>query len=405
MKTLYIECAMGAAGDMLAGALIELLPDKAAFIARLNSLGLPGVHMSAESAVSCGLAGTHFRVTVHGEEEHSHDCHAGEEHHHEHHHHHHHSSPADIDAILSGLDLPEKAKNDAQAVYSLIASAEARAHGTEVAHIHFHEVGSLDAVADVAAVCLALAELRPERIVASPVRTGYGFVHCAHGVLPVPAPATAYLLEGVPCYAGDIEGEMCTPTGAALLKYFTQEFSQRPAMTIEKSGCGMGTKDFGSAANCVRAFLGESAESAGFESDAAELTCNIDDMTAEALAYAMERIMASGALDVAAIPAVMKKGRPGHILLTIAKSGDAERLAKLILRETATNGVRLKPCERLKLEPGSAVVTTEYGDVRIKTASGFGAEHKKPEYEDVAAIARGKGLPFDEVWRAAANKL
>ena len=244
MKTLYIECSMGAAGDMLAAAVYELLDDKVAFIKKLNSLGIPGVVMSAEPAESCGLAGTHFRVVVNGEEERSEDVHMHEhghehghghchdhshdhsrEHGHEHHHghehghaHHHHSGLADIRAVLGSLDIPEKARADAMGVYDLLAAAEARAHGAEPEHIHFHEVGSLDAVADVTAVCLAIEQLKPERIVFSPVRTGYGFVRCAHGLLPVPAPAAAYLLEGVPAYAGDIGGEVGTPTGAALVK-------------------------------------------------------------------------------------------------------------------------------------------------------------------------------------------
>lgn len=429
MKTLYIECSMGAAGDMLAAAVYELLDDKEAFIKKLNSLGIPGVVMSAEPAESCGLAGTHFRVVVNGEEERSEDVHMHEhdhehghghchdhshehsrEHGHEHHHghehghaHHHHSGLADIRAVLGSLDIPEKARADAMGVYDLLAAAEARAHGAEPEHIHFHEVGSLDAVADVTAVCLAIEQLKPERIVFSPVRTGYGFVRCAHGLLPVPAPAAAYLLEGVPAYAGDIEGEMCTPTGAALIKYFAGEFSNRPAMTVLKTGCGMGSKHFGDSPNCVRAFLGESGDGAADE--VCEIECSIDDMTGEALGYAIEKLMADGALDACAVPAVMKKGRPGHMLVVVARADDADRLARAVLRETATNGVRIKPCRRLKLIPGSRTVSTEYGDVRVKTASGFGVERAKPEYDDVAAIAREKSVPFSEVWRAAAKEM
>ena len=235
MKVLYFDCQMGAAGDMFSAALLELLPDREAFLEKLNGLGLPGIVYKAEPAVRAGITGTHLHVLVNGceEDEHLHHHLGGEEHHHhhhhhdgeEHHHHHHHAGMEDIAHIVSHLPVADAVKTDILNVYGLIAEAESTVHGVPVTEIHFHEVGTMDAVADVTAACMLIRELAPDKICASPVCTGSGSVECAHGILPVPAPATAYLLKGIPVYSGDIETELCTPTGAALLKYFVNEFA------------------------------------------------------------------------------------------------------------------------------------------------------------------------------------
>ncbi|MBR6006421.1 MAG: LarC family nickel insertion protein, partial [Clostridia bacterium] len=270
MKILYLDLSMGAAGDMLSAALYELLPDeeKAGFIEKMNALGLPGVSVAAEKAEKCGIVGTHMKVTVNGEEEHEHHHHHDHDHNHEHdhehdhdhdhehhHHGHHHSSPDEIAALIDGLPVADGIKAGAKQVYGLIAEAESKAHGMPVTDIHFHEVGSLDAVADVVAVSLLFEMLHPDKVIASPVHVGSGHVHCAHGILPVPAPATAYILRGIPSYGGGIQGELCTPTGAALIRRFASEFGPQPVMAVERIGYGMGTKDFPQA-NCVRALLG-----------------------------------------------------------------------------------------------------------------------------------------------------
>ena len=261
MKTLYIECHMGAAGDMLMASLYELLEDQEGFLEKMNSLGLPGVRLEAAQGKTCGIAGTHMRVTVHGEEEteHGHEHSHSHEHKHSHEHgrsHHHHASPGHIGALIEGLDLPREVKDHAKEVYAAIARAEAEAHGCPVGDVHFHEVGALDAVADVTGVCYALYLLRPERILVSPIHVGSGMVRCAHGIMPVPAPATANLLKGIPSYGGEIKGELCTPTGAALLGHFADSFGPMPVMENQGIGIGIGTKEF-EQANCVRAFLGE----------------------------------------------------------------------------------------------------------------------------------------------------
>lgn len=420
MRTLYIECKMGAAGDMLMASLYELLEDKQGFLDTMNELGLPGVRLEAQKSSSCGIAGTHMKVTVHGEEEHEpaeghdhehnedadheHDS-TGEhshEHGHDHDHEHHHATPRHIADLINGLKLPEKVKGQARAVYRAIAEAEARAHGCPVGDVHFHEVGALDAVADVTGVCYALYLLQPERIVVSPIHVGSGTVRCAHGVMPVPAPATAALLTGVPIYGGAIQGELCTPTGAALLAHFADSFGEMPLMAVKDTGIGIGTKTF-EQANCVRAFLGEEKEET--EDMILELVCNIDDMTPEALAFACTRLMELGALDVYTVAGTMKKGRPGHVLTVLCRPEKEEELARHILTQTTTNGLRVRRCGKYFLAPGMGKVRTRWGDVRVKTAKGYGITHMKPEYEDVAEVARRENLPYQHVEREVRKRL
>ena len=437
MKTLYIECNMGAAGDMLMAALYELLEDKQGFLDTMNSLGLPGVRVEAQKTSTCGIAGTHMAVTVDGQEEtepapreaahHDHvHPHGEEHHHHEHvhehthdhdhrhghghdhshgdHHHHHHATPGHIGEIIDALPLPDGVKAQAKAVYDAIAQAEAKAHGCPVGDVHFHEVGALDAVADVVGVCYALYLLRPDRILASPVHVGSGTVRCAHGVMPVPAPATANLLSGVPIYGGTVRGELCTPTGAALLTRFAQSFGPMPVMTAQVVGVGIGTKQFEQAnCNCVRAFLGETAEEANGE--ILELVCNIDDMTPEALAFACSRLLEQGALDVYVTPGTMKKGRPGHVLTVLCAPEREGDMARHILTETTTNGLRVRRCGKYFLTPGVGQVQTQWGPVRLKLAQGYGVTHTKPEFEDAAALAREHGAPYQEVVEEILRKL
>ena len=332
MKTLYLDCGMGAAGDMLSAALLELHPEPEQFVKRLNRLGIPKVEFQAEPAVKCGITGTHMTVKVDGMEEVSTDYHE-EAHHYEHHygehiHHHDHHNMQSITAIVGNLDIPEEVKKDILAVYDLIAQAESHVHGRPVDEIHFHEVGFMDAIADVTAVCLLMHELKPERVVASPVHVGSGHVHCAHGILPVPAPATAWILQDIPTYGGKVRGELCTPTGAALLKYFVQEFGSQPPMRVEGIGYGCGQKEF-EVANCVRAMCGETADNQDY---IVELRCNLDDMTPEAVGFAMEELFAAGALDVYTTAVGMKKNRPGILLTCMCKEKQREEMIRSFLR-------------------------------------------------------------------------
>lgn len=415
MKILYIECNMGAAGDMLTAALMELLPDPDAFVAEMNAIGVPEMRMERMEKVSCGLRGTHVSVKIGDHEEisddvpphdhlhdhahaHDHSHHHAHTHHHEHahhHHEHHHAGLAEVREIVARLNLPEEVRTDVMGVYDLIARAEAHAHGTDVDHIHFHEVGMMDAVTDVSAVCLLMHKLNPDKVVVSPITTGYGEVRCMHGIVPVPAPATAWLLQGMPCQAGRIRGELLTPTGAALLKYFASEFDRMPAMTVKKIGCGMGMKEF-ETANCVRVMLGEDAFS---RDEVVEISCNIDDMTGEAMGYAFERLLEAGALDVYLTPIQMKKNRPGMKLSCICRPAMQDEICRLMLLHTTTNGVRMQRFDRRTLSSSFENVPTRYGELICKKSEGAGVCRRKAEYESAAKLAMENHVPLSEVLR------
>lgn len=387
MKTLYLDCSMGAAGDMLTAALLELLPDPEAFVAGLNGLGLPGVEFRREDAVKCGIAGTHMSVLVHGQEEDNHDHdHGG--------HSHSHSGLSDIRHLVQEhLQVPEPVKADILAVYDLLAQAESRVHGVPVTQIHFHEVGTLDALADVTAVCLLMNRLAPDTVLASPVHVGSGRIRCAHGLLPVPAPATAELLRDVPIYGGKIAGELCTPTGAALLTHFVDRFGHMPPMRTQAIGYGMGKKDF-EAANCIRAFLGQTED---LSDTVLELSCNVDDMTGEELGFALERLLEGGALEAYTIPIGMKKSRPGVLLRVLCSPERREDMLELLFRHTSTIGIREYETRRYVLRRTETQVSTPWGPVRRKDVNGYGVQRAKYEYEDLAGIAREQGLGLRQV--------
>ena len=406
MKILYIDCGMGAAGDMLTGALLELLPDKEAFLAKLNALGIPGVEYVAESSVKCGISGTHVRVLVHGQEEHAYTAPAHEHtHEHEHAHEHtqehtheyaphaHHGMYEIEHLVRDHLKLPAGVADSVLAVYALIAEAESRVHNVPVADIHFHEVGTMDAVADITAVCMLMKELDPDEVVVSPVHVGSGQVQCMHGILPVPAPATAHLLLGIPSYGGKINGELCTPTGAALLKHFATRFGEMPVMRIDSVGYGMGQKDF-PAANCVRILLGESQDQ---EDGVVELSCNVDDMSAEAVSFAMDRLFENGALEVYTVPVGMKKSRPGVLIRVLCDPQDKEKVIETIFLHTTTIGIRENPMRRYVLERRIETLQTPYGTVRKKISEGYGVRREKYEHEDLARIAKEQGITLLEV--------
>lgn len=402
MKTLFLDCSMGAAGDMLTAALLALTDDPSFCVKELNHLDLPGIHYELVRTEKCGISCMQMKVTYQGVEEteemHSH---AGEPHE-GHHHHHEHSSLGGIRHIVKDhMHAPEKVKNDVIAVYEKIAAAESAVHGTPVSEIHFHEVGSMDAVADVAAVCWLMNRLNPEKTVASAINTGSGHVKCAHGILPVPAPATAFLLKDIPCYSSGIRSELCTPTGAALIGYFADSFGEMPVMRLRKSGYGAGKKDF-ETANVVGAYLGESSERGDV---IAELSCNIDDMTAEEISYAMEVFFAHGAREVYTVPVGMKKSRPGILLSVMCSEDKRDEMLKLIFRHTTTLGVRENISQRYTMKREIGEVKLPCGKVHYKKSSGYGTERVKCEYEDLAAAARKTGESIAEIREQAMKKL
>ena len=405
MKTLYIDCSMGAAGDMLTAALLELMPDPDAALAELNALGIPGVEYRRERSVKCGVAGTHVTVLANGEEEgapphdteetcgtlEAHDAEQDHDAEETHGGRHVHADLQSVGAVIGKLPLSDKVWRDVMTVYESIAEAESAVHGVPVTQIHFHEVGTLDAIADITAVCYLMARLAPEEVIVSPVHVGSGHVRCTHGELPVPTPAAAYILRGVPIYSGDILGELCTPTGAALIKHFVTRFGAMPVMRISEIGYGMGKKDFPQA-NCVRVLLGERD---GVRDTVSVLSCTLEDMTAEELGFAAERLFACGALEVYTVPVGMRKNRPGTLLRVVCSTGEKEKMAGSIFRYTSAADIREAETGRFVLEQTTATHHTAFGDVRVERAEGYGVARSRYAFDDLARIAQERevGIP------------
>lgn len=368
MKKVYFECNMGAAGDMLCGALLDTVDKnkRAEIVEKINSVGFPNAKISAVDDVKRGLVGTKFNVYVTAQNIHSH------------------TSISEIFEVINTLNVDENIKVDAKSIYKIIADAESAAHGISVADVHLHEVGMIDAIVDIVSFCFIKKELEIDKIYASPITVGYGSVKTAHGIMNVPAPATAAVLADVPIKGGDIEDELCTPTGAAILKYFCTDFSVLGDFEYDCVGVGNGTKDF-ERANCVRAFVGDC------DSDnVCELRCQVDDMTGEEMGYAINKLLALGALDAFVQSVVMKKSRPGFAFTVIVSPDKKDYFVEQIFKHTTTLGVRVVPCERKILSRE----ITEKGGVSIKRSLGFGVHKCKIEYDDIAKFADENNLSF-----------
>lgn len=416
---LYIECKMGAAGDMLMSALYELLSDtqKNEFVDTMNSIFGEDVRICPEAKNTCGINGTHIHVLALEAEEgcdqiddykvSDHDVHTNfhKHNHHENtiHHEHHHYSYMSVKHIIEELEIDKDVTTNAVKVYEIIGNAEAHVHNSTLENIHFHEVGSLDAMADVVGCCLLFHYLKPDRIICSPIHVGNGTVKCAHGILPVPAPATAEILKGLPYYTGNINSELCTPTGAAILKYFADSFSDMPPMAIQNIGYGIGNKQFDTA-NAVRVFIGDKYteqnmdKSNDYASDEIlEISCNLDDMTGEELGYAMDVLLEAGALDVFFIPIYMKKNRPAVMLSCLCKTDDKDTFTDLIFKHTSTRGVRYADYTRAKLNSAFEEIHTDAGIVRRKISTGENVVKAKLEFEDLRKIADALDLSIEDV--------
>lgn len=359
MKKIYIECNMGVSGDMLCGALLDALNENEQneIIKKLNTL-MSGVTVSCNKSGKRGITGTKFNVDI---KEHGH----------------HHSSINEIFDTIDGFALDESVKQNAKEVYKIIANAESKVHGVEVADIHLHEVGMKDAIMDITAFCYIVSRINAEIITCSPIATGYGEVKTAHGILPVPAPATALLLAGIQNYAGDVKGELTTPTGAGLIRCFAKEITTERPEVYDKIGYGMGSKDF-EKPNCVRVFASDENEEA-----VVELKCQLDDMTGEEMGYAINKLLSLGALDAYITPIVMKKSRPAFELTVITYPDKMDFFIRQIFKHTTTLGIRRIECMRSVLTRE----VTEKNTVKIKRSEGYGIKKEKPEFDELAKIA------------------
>ncbi|MGB6610444.1 MAG: nickel pincer cofactor biosynthesis protein LarC [Acidobacteriaceae bacterium] len=414
MKIGRIECFAGISGDMLLGALVdagvppELLRQAAASLKigaelRIHSVDRGGIQATKVDVLEHG-------VPAQGEENHGH--------HHEGEHSHRHERPSDhehthsrnwpqIRALISGAELPAATKKIALRAFQLLAEAEAKVHGIAPEQVHFHEVGAVDTITDIVCAAAGLDALGVTRWLCSPVNVGSGFVNCAHGRMPVPAPATAELLKGVPVYSAGPEMELTTPTGAAMLRALGCEFDAQPPLTVSAIGYGAGGRDPEGFANVLRLSIGTPVEAAiekrSFSADRViVLECALDDATPQVLAHAMELALEHGALDAMAAPATMKKGRLGTLLTVLCKPEHEDKLEKLLFRETTTLGIRRREEERVILEREFVPVDTQYGKVRMKIASSAGEIfNAMPEYDDCRRAAREHAVALRAVMEAA----
>jgi uncharacterized protein (TIGR00299 family) protein len=372
MKLCYFDAFSGISGDMTVGALLHAGADPAQLLPALDSLGT-GATFRFETTRRGGIAAGKFTVDGGEQKKHRHLSH--------------------ILRMIEGSSFPDRAKQNAIAVFQRLGEAEASVHGTPVEKVHFHEVGAADSIADIAGACLALDLLGVEQIYCSALNVGSGTVNTEHGLLPVPAPATAALLAGKPIYSSGPAVELTTPTGAAIAVTLAQQFGSLPPMRIERTGFGAGDRDFPGQANVLRVLIGE-ASTAVEAAAVAVIEANIDDSTPELLGYVLELLLERGALDVTLSPLQMKKNRPGVLLRAIARPEDRETLAALVLEETTTLGVRIYPAERRVQERRIVEVETPHGTVRVKVAADGSFA---PEYEDCRRIARSAGLPLKNV--------
>jgi uncharacterized protein (TIGR00299 family) protein len=385
MRVAHFDCFSGISGDMVLGAVIDAGVPADAIRAAINSLGLP-ITLEIEKVKRCGFAAT--KATVQAKDEESYRF------------------LPDVEAILANGSLTDRQRALALAIFRKVAEAESAAHGMPLERVHFHEVGALDSIADIVGAAVGLDLLGVEWFTSSSVPTGSGTVKCAHGIMPVPTPGTAALLKGVPLAKSAVKGELTTPTGAAILVSVATEFTDSPAMTIDRIGTGAGTKDFIEQPNILRIFVGSANPQSAIRNPQAEdliwvLETNLDDCPPEVIGFTVEQLFAAGALDVFTVPAQMKKNRPGVLLTVLAAAADRDALEAILFRETATFGVRRYQAERSKLMREEVTVETAWGPVRAKRgwrADGFAV--MTPEYEDCARVARANGLPLRDVYEA-----
>jgi len=380
MKILGYDCFSGISGDMNLGAMIDLGIDTLYLTDELNKLNLPGWELQVQKDQRHGITGT--KVTV-------------KQTRHEHAHRH----PSDIEKIITDSDLDIRTKDLSRKIFAKIAEAEAKVHGIPVDHVHFHEVGAVDSIIDVVGAAICFIKLNVERVHVSEVELGGGFVNCDHGKLPVPAPATAEIIKGIPVKKGGVDFEATTPTGAAILAALGTDFDPGLAIIIEKTAYGVGQKDHHDVPNLLRVFLGETVANAEPGHDALQLECNIDDMNPEFFEYISDRLFKAGASDVFLSNIIMKKGRPGIVLKVICEIKLADAVKSIIFTESTSLGIRTFPFRKDTLIRKLETIKTIYGDVPVKRSFYDGKEVSfKPEYEDCKRIAAEKGIPVKEVY-------
>lgn len=383
---LYFDCFAGASGNMILGALISAGVDVEALKSELEKLSLPNFDLAVEKVDRSGISSTHIRVEIPDEKNHRH--------------------LPEIEKIIKESALSDLVKERSIAIFNRLAIAEASVHGIELSKVHFHEVGAFDAIIDIVGSCIGFEMLNVEQFAASKIHVGSGFVDMAHGKFPVPPPAVAELLKAVPFYSTEIEGELITPTGAAIISTLAMNYGPIPELTLEAIGYGAGTRTYEKFPNVLRVMIGYTA--ALKRSDGRETLCvletNIDDLSPQILGHFMERALEEGALDCWFTPIQMKKNRPATLVSVLCRAADEQRFLDLFYRETSTIGVRVQRVERASLKRELTTVSTEYGDIGVKAAyTDGGIVNRQPEFEDLKAAAAANGVTVKQVVDAVAK--
>ncbi|PRR78666.1 hypothetical protein CLLI_14400 [Clostridium liquoris] len=391
MRVLYYDCFSGISGDMNLGAMIDLGVDENYLLEELSRLNLNEYTIEINKEERKGITGTKVNVIL--QDYHHHDTHNHEEHHH-------HRNLRDIEEIVYSSGLNEDVKNLSMKIFKKVAEAEAKVHGKSLYEVHFHEVGAVDSIVDIVGAAICFEFLKVDKVAASSIELGKGFIKCAHGILPVPAPATTEILKGIPVKLGNVPFEATTPTGAAIIAALSEEFIDDVDFKIDKIGYGVGHKDQGDIPDVLRVFIGEVQEK---NSDYI-IECNIDDMNPEIYSYVIDKLFEAGASDVYLTPITMKKGRPGVMLSVLYEEKIEDEIKKIIFRETTTIGMRKYKVEKQCLERETTYVDTPYGEVKVKNSYLHGEKIKfKPEYEDLKKIAEEKNIPLIKLYNDVLN--
>lgn len=396
MKTLYFDCSSGISGNMTLGALLEIVGDENYLLGELKKLNVDGYKIEISKKVKNGITGTYVDVILENEYHH-HDHDHGHAHDHEHHHHHEHRNLYDVNTIIDNSSLDENTKDLAKRIFLRVAKAESKVHNKSLDEVHFHEVGAIDSIVDIVGTAILINKINPDRIISSVVNDGYGFIECAHGTMAVPVPATSeiFAASNVKFRQIDIDTELVTPTGAAIIAELAEDFTTLPAMVTEKIGWGTGSKDL-KIPNVLKVYYGEMQEE---NQNFVVMETNIDDCSGEILGYTSEKLFANGALDVFYTPIFMKKNRPAYRLSVACRKEDMFKLQNIIFKETTTIGIRYRFESRTELGREFVEIDTKYGKIRAKKVTNNGETYVYPEYESMKKIAEENNIPLKELYK------
>lgn len=399
MKTLYFDCSSGISGNMTLGALLEIVGDEKYLLEELNKLNVDGYKIEISKQVKNGITGTYVNVILeHDEHHHHHDHHHEGEHEHAHEHHHHeHRNLNDVYNVIDNSSLDENTKDLAKRIFLRVAKAESKVHNKPLEEVHFHEVGAIDSIVDIVGTAILINKINPDKIISSVVNDGYGFIECAHGTMAVPVPATSeiFAASNVKFRQIDIDTELVTPTGAAIIAELAEDFVTLPAMVTKKIGWGTGSKDL-KIPNVLKVYYGEIQEQ---NENLVVMETNIDDCSGEILGYTSEKLFENGALDVFYTPIFMKKNRPAYRLSVVCRKEDMFKLQNIIFKETTTIGIRYRFESRTELGREFVEIDTRYGKIKAKKVTNNGETYVYPEYESMKELAEKNNITLKELYK------